>query len=779
MQIGALVGPDSVAGGVTEERNETCVGASLATPVRMQNMPRSQKMTPIKRFVWNRAALLEIKLPQIAMPLIAVSLVCVLAGTSSAALQIDKPVDGSGIPKLGSGGGEERPGTGALPGSTGVPPASPVPQNGGGSTGVPPTGPSLPGDIGGVCGPIGGTAAPGPVAAVPVTAAPSPVGLTPATALGLINTGSTWIPWWEQIRWSLGVSSRPQASGATTGSSDYFLGDGQRDQSGSAPASLDLQRLREEWLPALIELMKNDGRYTMRRELIPALGRLLPHATDEQAKQIESLLLLEVDEGSAELRDLAILALGWGAGDRLAPRLAGWASGPSESVASATRTQAIAALSLGFLARRSQRIDVQRFAVHHLASLFDEADRRRPDLAVCAALGLALVPLENVPLRDPAGRPEPAAASRSAQARFLLERLSDRHEEEAVRTVLPLALAQLAADLGTVDSDETRALTGVLADAASALLEKERRLPAETERAMAKLLGECVGLGSEQAAEAVRKHLLDLLGKADQSTQNLALLALGRVAGRTRDTSVSGFEEIEKALLSQLNRGRANQRPYAALGLGLASRSIRKQGGLSPDSWRGALGEALRRAASPSEVAAICLAAGLLGESSLGPKVLEGFDGLPLAGVERYSAAWAVGILAPVGSLESLREWGVSRSRFPFAVAAASLALGVQGDDLWLEALWDRAGNYNGDITESIASMRGLAENRDQRSWPLLMYLAQDEAAPQLARAEAIRAAGWLAVGRGAPQLGSLSQWVAGIGWPLPEALSFTLSQMP
>ena len=301
----------------------------------------------------------------------------------------------------------------------------------------------------------------------------------------------------------------------------------------------------------------------------------------------------------------------------------------------------------------------------------------------------------------------------------------------------------------------------------------------EVARGVAKLLGECAGLGSDPTAERVREGLLDLVSEPDQATRNLALLAVGQVIGQRRGNTPDGFEELSEALLRQVSRGKAPQRPYAALALGLAARELDAAGGVVPDTWRAALTEALRRAASPAELGAVCLACGLMGEKSLGPRVLESFEDLPIGTGERHPAAWAVGVLGPAGGRESLREWADGRRRFPLSLAAASLALRANGDDQWVEGLWQQAGAYNLDVTEALASLRGLTESRDQRSWGLLVLLATSEGAPQLVRAEAVRAAGWLAVGEGAPQLGPLSEWVAGTGWALPEALSFTLAQLP
>ena len=370
------------------------------------------------------------------------------------------------------------------------------------------------------------------------------------------------------MRWSLGIYGLPAQDAASTGSSDYFLGDGQREQEAADPRQLDREKIQSKWLPVLIELLEREGRYTLRRELIPALGRMLPHGNDEQARRIEELLLQEVEQGIPELRDLAILALGWGGSERNAPSLAGWAEGRPQAIADATRTRAIAALSLGLLARRSERIDVQRYAVHHLSKLYDNADRRRSDVAVCAALGLSLVPLEPLQMRDPAGRAEPASASRSAQARFLLERLLERREDPAVRAALPLALAQLTSELSGLAGEGLRA---ALADSAVTLLEDERHMRPELARGIAKWLGECAGLGADPVAERVREGVLALVAEPDQATRNLALLAVGQILGQRRGSAPAGFEELSEVLLRQLSRGKAIQRPYAALALGLAA----------------------------------------------------------------------------------------------------------------------------------------------------------------------------------------------------------------
>lgn len=692
-----------------------------------------------------------------------------------AAPQIDKGVNGSGVPKAGLGGDPARDNEplGGVPAS---PTPGPIVPGGQVGPGIPDTGPNLPSGADGTCGtgPIVG--APGVAVPAPVTAAPAPVTAAPTTALAVPLTGSSWGNWWDLMRWSLGVYGPSQDDAASTGSSDYFLGDGQKEQGRSGPQQLDLGALREEWLPALVELFEREGRYTLRRELIPAIGRALPHATPEQAQRIEALLVEEIERGTPELRDLAVLALGWGGSERHAPRLAGLAEGRPEGIGDATRTRAVAALSLGFLARRSERVDVRRYAVHHLSRLFDDADRRRTDLAVCAALGLSLVPLEPLEMRDPAGLAEPASASRSAQVRFLLERLRNRREDPAIRAALPLALAQLTSEL---PADARDGLGAALADSAVSFLEDERNLRPELARGLAKLLGECAGLGEGATAERVREGLQELVSEPDQATRNLALLAVGNVLGQRRGNAPAGFDELSELLLRQLSRGKAPQRPYAALGLGLAARQLTANGGVVPDTWRAALTEALRRAAGPTELGGVCLACGLLGDNALGPRVLESFEDLPIGTGERHPAAWSVGVLGPPGGREALREWADLRRRFPLSMAAASLALRADGDDNWVVDLWGLAGSYSVDITEALASMRGLTESRDQRSWPLLMHLATDESAPQLVRAQAVRTAGWLAVGEGAPQLGPLSEWVAGTGWALPEALSFTLAQLP
>lgn len=653
--------------------------------------------------------------------------------------------------KIGSEGGG-RPGSipGGAPGYAG--PGDTVPNDGG--SGLPPTG-SGGGTSGGSSGVgtgtggggFGGPSQPG-IGTTPATAPSTPAAVSGSgiVAAGLFD----WRTVWDLYRRRTFAEQLFQTRGSVaTGTTDLFLGIG-RD----VPLRTPSPRVSEDELvqliaPRLLEMARPEETNAVRLEALLSLGRISDRLSGPLLDQLASTLRVALKDGAQAVSEGATIALGMAADPRSAPLLVDLVRDTKAGRAACGRTpvperlRAFAGYSLAFLARASHREDVRRYAVHHLEFVLDhERHGALPDVAVAALYGLALVPVERIDLQDPAGRPEPASASRLAGIRRVLAELepSGRHDDR-LRDHAPAALARLIADLP--DDRRTELLTLV----AGPLQKIGRNLGRERQTfrtGVAFALGAMLSCGDGPAGEGLRDLLLDLCGDANSETRQASRLAVGRILGRagTGSEARANQEELATWLLRDLVRGRSSDRAYSALGLGLAAEARRLEGLSVPSEWSVQLETELREANGPDNLMAIASACGLTGSASLEEALLAAFDKAP-EGEPRTRIAFAMGLAGTRGAIEPLEDWLATRQGDRGSLARGIEAMALLGAQ---QVLNDAQSVLKAELPAMQAAgiLDGLGRTGDARVLEALLR-STDENRVDLVRAAAARSLGALA----------------------------------
>jgi hypothetical protein len=563
-----------------------------------------------------------------------------------------------------------------------------------------------------------------------------------------VGTPFDWTRWFDLEREALLAELSTPTMGRY-GSDGFFLGTGSRDDAPTAGAN-SANPMATEVVPALLALADGNPSLDVEIELLLALGRAFPVAEAHDQDAIAGHLLAGLKHHQRGHAEVATIALGITGSERFVAVLSQiLADSPSgrESVAMGRvpeRQRAFAAQSLGFIARATDREDVRRFAVYHLAP-HSTASNSLPDLMAAAMLGVAGVPLQRVESLDPAGVAEAPTQSRTAQLRFLL-RAFERQADPAALLFAPGALGRLVADLPE-DARATFLATAVPAFQDS--FGRGRRSSAWERAGAAIALGQMARLGAGPFDRELRDLLLRLADDAEDTVRQLAFLSLGRAAARpgsqaTAKDALEGLDEIVDELVQQSRRGASNLRSTSLIALGLIQRGLDRRGLPAPEVVAKALSAGLDRGSDPSLSAAAVVAAGLSALPELGDRLAETYLALPQQGGLRARAAYGVALHQGLKGRALLRaelEAGVNDSATLTALARSLLLMG----DSQIPA--DAAADFERGVSipRRIGWLDGLALSGGANISAFLVGLAQEDSGqPSVVRARAVRGLGLL-----------------------------------
>jgi len=547
--------------------------------------------------------------------------------------------------------------------------------------------------------------------------------------------------WWAANHFALlDLRELQRQRERTTGSAGFFLGDG--DRRGRDAATEERGAVaRARVVPLLLDALAQSPGPRLRAALYVALGRAHASASAEQQREIEAVLV----EGWASPDRASTLAALLGAGltgsHRVVSTLAAVALDETAGRRATgggevgTDLRASAAHALGLLGAATAREDVRRYCVHVLVRVAHETGEKRPDVAASAFLAMAMVPLEQVGVRDAAGALEPASSSRLALLRHLIAQF-ERDLEPRARMALPSALALLVDGLpeGARDAGREGAAWALLAS-----LSDRRSQRAEYASGVALALG-FLGRPTGAAVDvAIADALEDLARDARAGTRERARLALGRVAGSPGERARS--EALARTLLADAQRESGGDRVFALLGLGFAARGLHQRGAALPTAWEGALLAQLADARDSQAAVAAGWAAALARIDSAGPRLVAEFERLP-AGPLRGMAGLSLGLLGVRDAGPTLLahlETGGADARVVWGGGIGLELLGAGGAAAtWIEALGE---NVSGVRAASAAA--ALGESSSAKAHDLLTRWLADHT-----EAEATRAAAALALGR-------------------------------
>jgi len=574
----------------------------------------------------------------------------------------------------------------------------------------------------------------GPGGSAPTTPAPSGGG----------NELCDWSVWWSFNRDPfLELKEAVQRAGTTTGSEDFYLGQGQQILA-ARPGRPAAEVVRARVVPALLAALAGQRDEDLVTACLMALAKigLEPAAGEER---VGSLLRSYLSSTNQAIAETAALALGVLARQDSAPTLAALLGDTArgrelvERRKVPYRTRAIAAYGLALVGYRSAREDVRRFVVHHLTQALEHDDTASADLAVACVHSLGLVRLEvSVPEDGVSSAPEAEGRSptfsRAAQVRWLLGWFADRRRSDLVRAYAPLTLAKLSLGAGAAPK-------AAVGEALLAVVREHGDEAQDVRRGATAALG-LLGDDDEDPLDArVRAELTRLAADHDALVRGLARISLARTAAR-RGAAEEGaaLTEARRFLLRDLARGSRDDRSWSALALGVLEHRRLRDGGAPSADVRAALRTALAGTRSPRDSAALCVAIGLSGDPGAAGALLERLQSGAAEGV-RAQAAVALGMVGAHEAKEPLRALVRASVARPGLMREAAAGLGLLGErELVTELVAAlRAADV---LAEQSAIAASLGFIGDQRAIEPLLELLGDTRVVRTARAFAAAALG-------------------------------------
>ena len=569
--------------------------------------------------------------------------------------------------------------------------------------------------------------------------APGTPGGAPGTPGGLPDTGVDrvrWTWWWEFHREPYLELKRHVFTGAPTSGDGGFLGGGSRTAPVLRPTPA---RIRTEVLPALYATLETAKQTDLVSSALIAVARVADDLEDLDQRAAADRIRPFLRSNNHEIAEAAVLALGILGHEPSAPLLSALMADESygrsllgqERVT--FRVRAFAAYGLGLLGAASEREDVRRYVVHQLAATL-EAVRGAPqvDLEAACILSLGLVPLADGGVAPEEGERRPVTAGRGAQVAYLEELLRDKKRETLVRAQVPLSLARLARG-GAVAERAKRTLVERLAP-----MRRERR---EVVQSAIVGLGLLADNDTDPLDQRVRNALMGVdADHADRGARFLARISLARIGARPGTGEAKGLNDARRFLLRDLSRGKAQERPWAALALGVLERGRLDRGSMPDAGVTLALRSALDGAKAPDEVGALAVALGLVRDASSSDLLASKLDRLR-DDEGRGQLALALGMVGARDQAVRLRPLVGSAVFRPLLLKEASTGLALLGEKETVPYLIDLLGE-----ARSLSSQASLAQAvgriGDARAIAPLVQMIQDRDLTDRARAFAAVALG-------------------------------------
>lgn len=638
----------------------------------------------------------------------------------------------------GGGGGGGDGGPGDL-----VPPPADSPRGGaaggyGGPGDVPAAAPS-PATPGATPVAPGGRRAPATPIPVGAPRGATPSALTPM-ALIAASDRSEWWHWWEYHReLYLDLDAALARLGPATPASDGTVGERRR--------GLTLAVVYGRIVPSILSALEAEDDPRLVRHALLALGRVGEVPTALAPGRSVDVISARLGDGRLAVAEAAVIGLGALASPESAEILGDLLldTGPGRELCGRRRVpvrmRALAAYGLGVCGGADVPPAVRRYAVHALAQLLRSDVNVYPDVQAAAVIALGLMPTAGTS-RSPEGGSAPPSASLESQVRYLLATLLDDDQPQMVRTHAPTALARLLHG----DPDLSAALRSEVVEVLLAATARHSRERLAVRRSAIVALGEIADADGDPLDREVRARLAECVSKGDIPSRHFAVMALARIGGRPGTgvgEPLGASEEVAELLMPQLARGKSGIRPWAGLGLGVLGYHLREQGELLGYDVANALLHSASSAKNPTDVAAYCLAVGLIGDSRARDAVaaqLERVHDLEM----RSHVALGLGMVGDRSSVEALSAVMDESLHEPLSMEAAALGRALAGDPTLVDELVERLKLCDCQVS-TLGVCRGLAWSGDHRALEPLLALLADGDLTAGTRANAVEALGRIA----------------------------------
>ncbi|HJM56557.1 MAG TPA: HEAT repeat domain-containing protein [Planctomycetota bacterium] len=631
------------------------------------------------------------------------------------------------------------------PGDT-VPPGG----GGGGGGGAPttpgPAGPTAP-----------GPAAPGtPAPATPGAPPPAPgaTSSTPTTPGGPSGPDLTlWDFWWGFNREPyLNLKSKIHSGETVTGSDDFFLGHGQKDQ---AKDSLrpSQEVIRNTVVPALKNALANERANDILDSSLIALAKIGDVAGTDEFEGIIKEFLKDGNQGVAET---AAVALGILANDKsfeilfqlatddpAARRFIGKTEVP-------IRSRAYACYGLGLLAYRTSNNELRQDIAETLVDLLASPHFSRRDIKVAAMTALGLTPLESNPDaalegEEEAGSNRKHVLSRERQLDFLLDYYNPANERANgttrhwfVRSHAPNAMVRL---LPGAAPEYREKVASLLIESVGRHSDENREIVMSATLALGQI-GTAEDDGRDGLNNRIREELIRILKEGDPQSRRFAMISLGQSGGTPGEgeNALAGGEVARKELLRQLSKGKTMLKPWAGLALGVMGRQLLDNNETMSESASKALRAAAADCKRPAEIGAYLIGIGIRRDIEGMDICMEKMDYFTTDESRGYCAV-ALGLIEDRSAIAPIQEI-IRESKYkPDLLKQAAIALGLLGDKELVPDLIAMLETATGLATQAAIST-ALGAIGDSRSIDPLVELLGNQSVTDSARGFAAAALG-------------------------------------
>ncbi len=638
------------------------------------------------------------------------------------------------------------------PGDT-VPPGGGGGGGGGGPSTPGPSGPSAPGPS--------GPSTPGPAGpAAPGSSGPS----GPSTPAGSAGTDLTlWQFWWGFNKEPyLNLKSKIHSDATQTGSDDFFLGHGQKNQAKDSMAPSE-ETIRGTIVPALIKALETERQNDIVTGALMALAKIGDVASEDGTSEFEKIIKPFLADGSQEIAETAAVALGVlgnpASIDTLEQLLMDTKAGRKlvgNEAGINYRTRAFAAFGLAQIGYYDADPENRARIVEILWSVCELPRQSTRDIKVAAVIAMGLVSLDTAPTDAVADEEEYKGAprTREEQIDYLIEFFLDENSKDRgflVRAHAPRAICRLMENLGDeVYTEKKQQIYKALSPYVKKQGKGERELRQSASLAFG-LLGDLDGKvtlpdGSKDDTDVkIRESLLSAATDTEMQVKNFSVIALGQLGGRpgTSDDPLAGEKEVREYLLKTLVRGKTQQKPWAGLGVGVMERGLLDNNQNQSAGALQALRDELSKSKTPREVGAYAIGLGIAGDVEASSILLDKLENMADDDTRGYIAI-SLGLMNSVDSIETIQSV-VEESKYRGELLKqAAIGLGLLGDKALVTQLVDMLKEAK-TLTTQAAIASALGFIGDKRSVEPLVEMLGDDSKTASARGFAAVALGIVA----------------------------------
>ncbi len=600
---------------------------------------------------------------------------------------------------------------------------------------------------------------PGQTPSGPRTPGGGPGGpITPGDLQGTGDDLTQWQYWWalNQAPYLL-LKSHVYAGAVVTGSDEYYLGKGSKDNAREA-LRVSTSTIRTVIAPQLLEALRTESSNDIQSSCMIALAKIGdpegPAGGSVLAREIQHEIAKRLVYPSQELAETAAVALGITGSRENIPLLTAVLENDLAQLRRldlpvietvSVRTRAFAAYGLGLIGYRANEYD--RLVINVILRKLLEGEGRsmaqRDVPAAClTAIGLAPLSIDKTEFdyRNPRkARASGVLASRQDQLHFLLSYYTDDSNNSLTRAQVPTAMARL---LRSGELPPEFALRSAVAKALMQSLAEGSKDDTAMQQSCILALGVIGDCDEDPLDESIRSTLMRVKETlTDQQARRFALIALAQSAGHpgpglgdpiqgvnTRDAG----ENARRFLLAELSK-KSPIRPWAGLALAVLERSLDDARQASSSDAKLVLRLCLAEARTPDDLGVFAIACGVVRD--LGAKEILLKHLATVRDVEaRGHTAIALGLLNEQSAIAPIEDI-VKHSKYQGELLrSAAIALSLLDDKQVVPDLIAMLSSATS-LSSQAAISRALGTIGDSRSVSALVDLLHNNQATDLARA--------------------------------------------